>query len=248
VAELQAQLVMVRAELGICLRKIEKVLDIEEDEFDNETQNSFDLMNRISEKIDKVVETIQQLRTDNQLLQEQLNNCRQSLVYVADRLATLMSVPQIEYDPEDTDQVLLRIQLLLDELFGAGGMKHFVPVTSINELTKIMRAYLEMPASIDPLAYLPVVSERTLLLCRAREHAKSVTKAVKEILDNFEINQETLDPHGVTFLTFREEMFRISSVCSAVPELGIASPIVRAMEQLVGLSCRMLSSMVAGSI
>ncbi|KAK8853776.1 hypothetical protein M9Y10_016319 [Tritrichomonas musculus] len=117
----------------------------------------------------------------------------------------------IDFSKETTNSLLKRLHILIDQLTSE---KQYIQIDVINQLTDRLRneEINDLPHSLDPREYLPMISQKIEPLFNTINLIKKLLNPMLDIFKNFDFKLKSYDPSTETFNSLKTSLLEMHNV------------------------------------
>ena len=194
-------------ELNVIAMKIKGILKITEDTDYMDMQKlmkySEGLIERLHDKIEKDANTYELKTKEDQMIQD-------NLASIVIRLRSLLKHEEdVEFSKQTNRSLMTMMNELIDELTGED---LYIDITTVNQLTHRIREVLNLPYSIDPKEYIPMLCEKTEMMKNLTELIKKLLQPLLVIFQKFDFSLGSYNPLSESFSIMKENLLNMHNI------------------------------------
>lgn len=163
-----------------------------------------------------------------------------NLKNVCNKMAYVLQIDEMDFSKKLIRELVDHLVGFMDEMTGSSS-KYFVPISTLNDMTKQIRKNAKLPSCLNPFLYIPMLDKQLSIYRKSLDAIELFVYPLKSIFSNFDFKLESFDPLSPSFKYLREQIFRMHGIIGRIPDSDILKVVNDVLHHFLSLSSSFLS-------
>lgn len=210
----------------------------------------FEMLNYVQFEITEIINHINKNSDKIRVQEEIINQCRSAFNIIGKKMFHLLQKDDSIFRPNDNkdnsvsmDEIILQCLTAVEDVANPKS-RFFISIADLNQLTKDIRSNADLPSSLDPVFYLPLLDDKMKHINQTFKVMKMLQQSLMSIFTNFDFKIESFDADSVQLSMLRENIFHMQNVLTNLTDGESVKDVNDVIQRFVSLSALFVHSIV----